>query len=146
MKKHEAESTEQASAIPTSTNHFFLLVFKYSLLYNLQLFNIFSYRDRAVKSMAKTAWLFGLLSLTYTAGLLIFHTNTLVSGSPLATIFTFGCFLGFLYIPNSFMVFMLTERSKNNERYIVTKEESLAKKSQEGDSTDRQLRSARDQS
>lgn len=136
MKKHKAESTNSPYPIRATTNHFFLLIFKYSLLYNLHLFNIFSYRDRAITSVAKTAWLFGLLSISYAAGVLIIHTETLVSNNSLATIFTFGVFLAILYLPNSFMVFMLTERAKVNERYFVTKEEH-PKRNNEGDSTDR---------
>lgn len=136
MKKHRAETRNEVNPIRATTNHFFLLIFKYSLLYNLHLFNIFSYRDRAITSVAKTAWLFGLVCITYAAGMLIIHTDTLVSNNTLATIFTFGVLLGIIYLPNSFMVFMLTERSKVNSRYFVTKDEPT-KKPTEGDSTER---------
>ena len=120
------------------TNRFFGILVKYSLFYNLHLVSIFSYRDRAISSTAKTAWLFAQLCLCYAGGLLVFHQGRLVSGSSTATIWTLGVFLGLLFVPNSFMVFMLTERPKTTERYFVTKDEADTPRA--GDATDRQLR------
>ncbi len=88
---------------------FFNFIFRYSLLYNTPFLSVFSYRDPAIFMWARVLWFFGLLGVIWSGALILFETDTLIRGSPLASILTYSAIFALLFIPNSFFINMLTE-------------------------------------
>ena len=71
---------------------------------------------------ARALWFFGLLGLIWSGAVILFKTDTLIRGSEIGSILTYGGLFGLLFIPNSFFIFMLTENVIDQESYILSKE------------------------
>ena len=95
----------------TSTYNF-KTVFGYSLLYNLPLISIFSYRDKVIPNFGKAIWLLIVYIVVIIASFVVF-AFTLVSGSILTTSIVLSLTLSLLLLPNSIIVRILRVKDKN---------------------------------
>ena len=102
----EVKEFKKASGHPS----LFYAIFKYSLLYNLPFISLFSYRDKAVHTWARTLWLGGQLCSAYIISFLLFY-NDLKIGTTAGSVALMSLFLSLLFIPNS-CLFCMLKRSR----------------------------------
>ena len=90
-------------------------VYKYSLLYNLPLVSLFSYRDMFIPACAKGLWLSLVFIIMICISLIVFMTG-LVNDSVIITSLAISPALAILLVPNSILIRIL--RFNNKKRAL----------------------------